>query len=58
METMAACLAALGRKAESQEWSEQVNRLEPVTGDALQPLWRQNRAWGESMRRWLAPDTP
>lgn len=55
METMAACHAALGCGEACREWKEQAACLEPVTGDALQPLWQRNPQWADRMRDWLGP---
>lgn len=52
METMAACHAALGQSEASREWQDRA-RVAPITGDALQPLWRHNPQWAAKMQEWL-----
>lgn len=54
METAAACCAALGRLEVARQWNEQFARVEKAPGDALDPLWRNNPGWAQTMRKLLA----
>lgn len=52
MRTAAAASAALGRSGAAAHWSRQWSEA-PACADALQPLWRCNRAWVVAMGRLL-----
>ena len=49
----AACCAALERIDEARQWHRHLLTLPVASGDAMQPLWRRNPHWADTMQRLL-----
>ncbi|MCD6679907.1 MAG: hypothetical protein LT102_04500 [Burkholderiaceae bacterium] len=56
LRTALACCCVLKRGADARRTIEHMHELPEVAGDALQPLWRRNPQWGESIGRWTRID--
>ncbi|HMN58187.1 MAG TPA: winged helix-turn-helix domain-containing protein [Ottowia sp.] len=53
MQAAAAANVALGYRDAAATWLQECARTQPVSADALQPLWRCNPAWAQCMRGLL-----
>ncbi len=49
----AACCAALERVDEARQWQRHLLTLPVASGDAMQPLWRRNPHWTDTMQQLL-----
>jgi TolB-like protein len=53
LDAAAASCAALGNLEEARHWASQAATVPEASGDALQPLWRNNPDWATELRQLL-----
>jgi len=56
LRTALACCRVLQQDDDARRTIERMRDLPEVAGDALQPLWRRNPQWAESVGRWARDD--
>jgi len=56
LRTALACCCVLQQDDDARRMIERIRGLPEVAGDALQPLWRRNPQWAESIGRWARSD--